>query len=111
MKETKKQITIQVTNKLTSKFNIERERQQKRYSDLWALYETEIKNRQKLQEENLKLKEQIEKYDDWNRRLQEFCNMPDGEREKAIETFRVEHMNAEFVDSLDFFKKALGIMF
>jgi len=114
MKETKKQITAQVTNKLTNKFNIERERLQKRCSELWALYVAEVKKRQKLQEENLKLKDQIEKYEDWNRRLQEFCNMPDGEREKAIEAFRVEqqaqHKYAEFVDQLDFFKQALGIM-
>ena len=115
MKETKKQITAQVTNKLTSKFNIERERLQKRCSELWVLYDAEVKKRKELQEENLKLKDQIEKYEDWNLRLQEFCNMPNGEREKAIEAFKVEqqaqHKYAEFVDQLDFFKQALGIMF
>ena len=41
--------------------------------------------------ENLKLKEQLEKYEDWNRRLQEFMDMTPEEREKVIQDskFRV----------------------
>ena len=35
--------------------------------------------------ENLKLKEQLEKYEDWNRRLQEFMDMTPEEREKTIQ--------------------------
>lgn len=115
MKETRKQIVAQVTNKLNSKFNAEREYQRERYSKLWVAYETEVKKRQDLQDENIKLKDKIEQYEDWIHRLQEFCNLPDGEREKAIEAFQAEqkaqHKYAEFVEDLSFFQRALGIMF
>ena len=115
MKETRKQIVAQVTNKLASKFNLEREYQNKRYSELWVKYEAEVKKHQELHEENLMLKDKVEKYEDWIHRLQEFCNLPDGERERAIEAFKAEqaakHKYAEFVGGLDFFQRAIGIMF
>ena len=63
----------------------------------------------------MQLRDKVEQYEDWIHRLQEFCNMPDGEREKAIVAFQEEekakHMYAEFVGNLDFYRRALGIMF
>lgn len=45
---------------------------------------------EKLVEENETLKEKVRQYEEWIDRLQEFCNMPEDERIKAVEKFKQE---------------------
>lgn len=84
-KESKKQIKAQLTNEISLRFK-------KRIDAL----ETELRyvrselrecdnQRRKAECTILKLKEQLEKYEDWNRRLQEFMDMTPEEREKVIQ--------------------------
>lgn len=84
-KESKKQIKAQLTNDISFRF--------KRRIDV---LETELRcvrselrecdnQRRKAECTILKLKEQLEKYEDWNRRLQEFMDMTPEEREKVIQ--------------------------
>ena len=85
MKETKKQIKAQAINECAKQF---RSRIENLESRLKAQVEINclVKKRNKeLQVENLELKEQLEKYEDWNRRLQEFIDMTPEEREKIIQ--------------------------
>lgn len=114
-KLTKKQIEENLRNKLAHKYNEDREIQRKRYTDLWGKYQEKYKTCEDLIQENMQLRDKVEQYEDWIHRLQEFCNMPDGEREKAIAAFQAEqkaqHKYAEFVGNLEFYQRALGIMF
>ena len=85
MKETKKQIKAQLTNEISLRFK-------KRIDAL----ETELKyvrselrecdnQRRKAERTVLELQDKVEKYEDWNRRLQEFMDMTPEEREKIIQ--------------------------
>ena len=85
MKETKKQIKAQLTNEISLRFK-------KRIDIL----ETELKcvrselrecdnQRRKAERTVLELQDKVEKYEDWNRRLQEFMDMTPEEREKIIQ--------------------------
>ena len=85
MKETKKQIKAQLTNEISLRFK-------KRIDAL----ETELKyvrselrecdnQRRKAERTVLELQDKVEKYEDWNRRLQEFMDMTPEEREKVIQ--------------------------
>jgi hypothetical protein len=85
MKETKKQIKAQLTNDISLRF--------KRRIDV---LETELRcvrselrecdnQRRKAERTVLELQDKVEKYEDWNRRLQEFMDMTPEEREKVIQ--------------------------
>lgn len=43
-----------------------------------------------LNNENIELKDEIDRLRDWNTRLQEYCNMTDEDREKAVEASRAK---------------------
>lgn len=104
-KESKKQIKAQLTNDISLRF--------KRRVD--AL-ETELKyvrselrecdnQRRKAEHTILKLKEQLEKYEDWNRRLQEFMDMTPEEREKIIQDSKLQISTSERLNKImDMFK-------
>lgn len=85
MKETKKQIKAQLINEINSKYSKrikELEENLKRANNSWIRL---IEKNALLQAENIKLKEELEKYEDWNCRLQEFMDMTPEEREKVIQ--------------------------
>lgn len=104
-KESKKQIKAQLTNDISLRF--------KRRVD--AL-ETELKyvrselrecdnQRRKAEHTILKLQEQLEKYEDWNRRLQEFMDMTPEEREKVIQDSKLRVSTNERLNKImDMFK-------
>lgn len=84
-KESKKQIKAQLTNEISLRFK-------KRIDVL----ETELKyvrselkecdnQRRKAEHTVRELQDKVEKYEDWNRRLQEFMDMTPEEREKVIQ--------------------------
>lgn len=84
-KESKKQIKAQLTNEISLRFK-------KRIDVL----ETELKyvrselrecdnQRRKAECTVRELQDKVEKYEDWNRRLQEFMDMTPEEREKIIQ--------------------------
>lgn len=90
MKETRKQIEAQVRNKLAKQYNERLDLANKGKAEAW-------KNNQDLKEENERLKEKIEQYEDWIERLQEFCNLPEDMRDKAIRKYTTEvKMQEEF---------------
>ena len=87
MKETRKQIEAQVRNKLAKQYNERLELANKGKAEAWKAFYGACRNNQDLKEENERLKEKIEQYENWIERLQEFCNLPEDMRNKAIQKF------------------------
>ena len=94
MKESKKKIKAQLTNELHKKYD-KRLSEAKEKIDEWRkrYFEANEKLNKKcrecrnLEEENEELKQKLDEYKDWIERMQEFCNMPDGERELAFKEY------------------------
>ena len=108
-KESKKQIKAQAINEV-----------EKRYRDKITALTIEVKkwvnevlilrneNRQ-LKDENLKLTAELEKYEDWNRRLQEFMDMNPEEREQYITNMQIQTKVSQKMDSFLTMFKHLGL--
>lgn len=83
-KESKKRIKAQAINECSKQY---RERIKSLEMQICVL-RTKLSEveRQKVEanRENIKLKDELEKYQDWNRRLQEFMDMEPDVREKAL---------------------------
>ena len=93
-KETKKQIKAQVINEVRRKYDEKLVEKDERIVNLNRIVDKlsnscrdkEIEN-DKLREEMSLLKEKVRQYEDWIERMQEFCDMPDGERQQAFKTY------------------------
>ena len=91
MNKTKKEIEETMRCKLQRKFNEEKEYYRERIEKL-AKENRELQS--ELHDKNdelIAMKDKVDQYEDWIRRLQEFCNMPEGEREKAIEAYKADN--------------------
>lgn len=84
-KESRKQIKAQAINECAKQFRSRIENLEFRLNAQVQMNLDLRKKNDDLLIENLKLKEQLEKYEDWNRRLQEFMDMTPEEREKVIQ--------------------------
>jgi len=94
MKETKKQIKAQVINEVRRQYDQKLQQKteaiaawQKRYMESDAVRRDVSKECRQLRDENLELKQKVQQYEDWIERMQEFCGLPDGERQKAFTTY------------------------
>ena len=94
MKETKKQIKAQLTNEICKKYEARIEDANKmtatwrgKYFDFVEKHNETAKENNRLREENESLKEQLSQYKDWIDRMQEYCNLPEGERENAVKEY------------------------
>ena len=96
MKETRKQIEAQVRNKLAKQYNERLELANKGKAEAWKAF---YGANQDLKEENERLKEKIEQYENWIERLQEFCNLPEDMRDKAIRKYTEEVKMREELNS------------
>lgn len=93
-KETKKQIKGQVINEVSRRYKtqlLEVEEREKKWRKCWidacGTIEKFRKHNEELKEENDSLKGKIKQYEEWIERMQEYCNLPDGERESAFKTY------------------------
>lgn len=84
-KESKKQIKAQITNEVRNKYFKIIEGKNEKISQLIQRGLKIQRWNEELVAENIRLKEQLEKYEDWNRKLQEFMDMTPEEREKVIQ--------------------------
>lgn len=85
MKETKKQIKAQLVNEIAKQFHSRIENLEFRLNAQVQMNLDLRKKNDDLLIENIRLKEELEKYEDWNCRLQEFMDMTPEEREKVIQ--------------------------
>lgn len=114
-KETKKQIKAQLTNELSRKFDervkdikASAKRWQDEYLEIQKSNLDLIKRNKELTDENLRLKDQLEQYQEWVERMQDFCNLPEHDRQYAFKTYLSEiESKAEANETL----KRLGNIF
>ena len=94
MKETKKQIKAQLINEIARKYDkrlaeqVENNnRWRTMYSGLSKTNDELRKENRELKEKNEELEEKVKQYEDWVERMQEFCNLPESERQTAFKTY------------------------
>lgn len=86
-RELKKEIRETIRKEMRTKYEQEKENDRKRYEELWDRYQRQCDKANRLVEENTKLREKVEAFEDWNRRLMEFMDMPEAERGDAIKRY------------------------
>ena len=86
-RELKKEIRETVRKEMRAKYEKERDDEKRRYQDLWQRYEAKCDEAHKLSAENAELKEKVAAFEDWNRRLMEFMDMPEEERGEAVKRY------------------------
>lgn len=93
-KETKKQIKAQLINEVQRSYQQKMDNYENHISYLSGLFQreqahvNELREKNKaLTDENLKLKNQVEQYQEWVERMQDFCNLPENERQTAFKTY------------------------
>ena len=101
MKETRSQIKAQITNELSKKFKEKYENQVEYFKGevgkLRRRNETLLSQNQKLHDENKELKDRVDQLEDWNGRIMEFMDMPDG-KEKFKEFVKNEKSKRQLTD-------------
>ena len=103
-KKTRKEIEETIRNKMANKHNEYVSAQQKKYAELWGIYQEACRECGKYQKENEELKEKIHQYEDWIERLQEFMDMPEDVRKGEIEKMRADQKFKTYLADSDFFK-------
>lgn len=86
-RELKKEIRETLRKEMRAKYEKERDDEKRRYQDLWQRYEAKCDETHKLSVENAELKEKVAAFEDWNRRLMEFMDMPEEERGEAVKRY------------------------
>ena len=109
-RESRKQIKAQVTNEVRNKYFKIIEGKNEEISQLVQRGLKIQRWNEELVAENIKLKEQLEKYEDWNRRLQEFMDMDPDSREEVITQYRTsKDLNDRFSNILNMYEKMFGM--
>ena len=106
MKETKKQIKAQLINEVSAqyRYKIARLENQIKYMEnrLAQQHQETLEYRQRA----LKAEEELEKYQDWNRRLQEFMDMGPDARDKAIADLKARsEISQKMKGIMDFYSR------
>lgn len=105
MKQTKKEIEATLRNKLAKQYTEKTASLQERLNRVSSELYEERKKRLEAQRQVDELKEKVEQYEDWNRRLQEFMDMNEDERKVYLEEAKV---NAELNDVFNVYRHFLG---
>ena len=93
-KETKKQLKAQIINEVQRSYRNKMESYEERITNLSNLFQKEQEYSRKLdkkcaelEESNNELKEKVAQYEEWVERMQDFCNLPENERQQAFATY------------------------
>lgn len=81
-KESKKQIKAQLINEVSAQYRYKMARLENRIKYMENRLAQQRQETLEYRQRALKAEEELEKYQDWNRRLQEFMDMTPEEREK-----------------------------
>lgn len=84
MKETKKQIKAQLINEISAQYRYKMARLENQIKYMENRLAQQHQETLEYRQRALKAEEELEKYQDWNRRLQEFMDMEPDARDKAI---------------------------
>lgn len=98
MKASLKEIREQTRNEVAKQYNAKIINYKTRIQTLEKSKDGLCQHIHELRKENDELKEKLHIYEDWINRLQDFCNLPDEEREKAVKQYQT---NIEVNEKLD----------
>lgn len=105
MKESKKQLKAQLTNEIANRYRAEILNLKSDVAHYRAMYAEERKKAAQLLSEFAELKNELEKYQDWNRRLQEFMDMTPEEREKHFAELQTRNkLNEKMTSFMNMFQ-------
>ena len=96
-KETKKQLKAQIINEVQRSYRNKMESYEERITNLSSFFQKEQEHSRKLskkcaelEESNNELKEKVAQYEEWVERMQDFCNLPEHDRQYAFKTYLSE---------------------
>lgn len=98
--QTKKQIYAQATNDVAKRFNAKIRNLEDTNKNLRERLAEERQLRISAQTELLELRDKLEQYEDWNRRLQEFMDISPEQRENLFAEMRAASVRGKRIDSL-----------
>lgn len=103
MKQTTKQIKAQLINELSKKYKESYGKDVKFFQGEYKRVEADNQRIRKkfkeLKNRNEELEQKVLQYEDWIHRLQEWCNLPDNEREEAIKKYKEDKKVSEMLGS------------
>lgn len=109
MKETRKQIVEQTRNEVARQYNAQIFNLQERISRLAVDYAEERRKRIECQERLDELQEKVSQYEDWIRRLQEYMDMPENQREQYIVHLQEKEKSERILDKLNDLMRHTGM--
>lgn len=106
MKETKKQIKAQLINEVSAQYRYKMARLENQIKYMENRLALQHKETLEYRQRALKAEEELEKYQDWNRRLQEFMDMEPDARDKAIADLKVRsEISQKMKGIMDFYSR------
>ena len=122
MKESRKQLKAQAINEAKRMYEFRIESLQKsleRCNSEIKLYRDECHKAtveaSSLKRENDELKNKLAQYEEWIERMQDFCNLPEGERQQAFKTYldniRANTESAEALNHIHSFMDRISSLF
>ena len=106
MKETKKQIKAQLINEVSAQYRYKIARLENQIKYMENRLAEKHQETLEYRERALKAEEELEKYQDWNRRLQEFMDMEPDARDKAIADLKVRsEISHKMKGIMDFYSR------
>lgn len=115
MKESKKQIKAQLINEISAQYRHETNRWKENFEAMREVAKRAEKERDEAIERANKAEAKLAEYEDWISRLQDFCNLSDEDREKAIAKMKEDSEKESkfnvYLDHFNLWNKFLGTMF
>lgn len=106
MKETKKQIKAQLINEVSAQYRYKMARLENQIKYMENRLAQQHQETLEYRQRALKAEEELEKYQDWNRRLQEFMDMEPDARDKAIADLKVRsEISQKMKGIMDFYSR------
>lgn len=114
-KQSKKQIKAQLINEISAQYRHSTEGWKKNYDRMLETAQKLEKERNEFRKRALEAEDKLAQYEDWIERLQDFCNLSDEDREKAISKMKADNeMESKYkvcLEHFDVWNKFLGTMF
>lgn len=106
MKETKKQIKAQLINEVSAQYRYKMARLENQIKYMENRLAQQHQETLEYRQRALKAEEELEKYQDWNRRLQEFMDMEPDARDKAIADLKIKsEISQKMKGIMDFYSR------
>lgn len=114
-KESKKQIKAQLINEVAAQYRHSTECWKSNYNMMLETARKLEKERDEAKKRALAAEAKLAEYEDWIERLQDFCNLSDEDREKAIAKMKADSESESkynvYLEHFNMWNKFLGAMF